>query len=107
MGRLISRAMRAVLAIFRRNADECGRHHARTGSPVILSFYVNANFVTQLRHMLTRSCGDLLTYMRIAPTMHATTMRVWLCISQPATALVLQSALQSIPGIKFLDIAGH
>jgi hypothetical protein len=98
---MISRVLRAALSTFRRDKLAHGRVPA--DKPVVLNFYVNAAFATQLRHMIMRSCGDLLTYMRIVPTLHATKIRVWLCISQPATALVLQAALRTIPGVEFPD----
>lgn len=103
MSRMIPRFLRAALSLLRSGKE--ARSRALADKPVILNFYVNATFATQLRHMIIRSCGDLLTYMRIVPTLHATKMRVWLCISQPATAIVLQAALRTIPGVEFPDAA--
>ena len=104
MSRLISRAVRAARHVFNsRKATANSAPHP--DAPVVLRFTVSANFVAQLRHMIIRACGDLLTFMRIAPIAHASRMRVWLCISQPATAVVLQAALRTIPGVEFVDIA--
>lgn len=102
MSRFIFRAISTAFINFSRNRGT----HVRVpdDKPVVFNFYVNANLSTQMRYMIMRSCGDLLTYMRVVPVRHASKMRVWLCISHPASAGVLQAALRTMPGVEFPDV---
>jgi hypothetical protein len=62
---------------------------------------IDANFVTQLRHLVMGSCGKLVAFMRIQPMAHATKMKVWLCLSKPAVDLVMAAVIRSLPSAEF------
>lgn len=82
------------------NRNASTHRDAPTTEPAVLQLSINANLVTQLRHLVMCSCGDMLTFMRVQPIAHATKMKVWLCVSQSTVAFTLQMALRAPPGVE-------
>ncbi|PRC92435.1 hypothetical protein [Solimicrobium silvestre] len=61
------------------------KHTVRiTPRGVKMHFSVNTNHITELRHLIMTTCGDLLIFMQIQPVEHATRMQVELCMKIPA-----------------------
>ncbi len=62
---------------------------------------IDASCVTQLRHLVMDTCGDLLAFMRIQPFAHATKMKVWLCLSKSVADLIMDAVMRSLPSAEF------
>lgn len=71
---------------------------ARQG--VMMHFTIDASCVTQLRHLVMWTCGELVTFMRIQPMAHATKMKVSICLSEPAVDLK-DAIMRGIPNAEF------
>lgn len=67
----------------------------------MMDITIDASFVTQLRHLVIGTCGDLVEFMRIQPLAHATKMKVWLCLSKPAIDLIMNAVMRSLPSAEF------
>jgi len=68
---------------------------------VIIHITIDADCVTQLRRLVTGTCGDLLAFMRIQPFAHATKMKVSLCLSKPVVDLMMSAVMRSLPSAEF------
>jgi hypothetical protein len=62
---------------------------------------INADCVNELRHLMMRTCGRLLVFIRTQPVAHAKKMKVWLCLNAPATDLVMDAVMRSLPSAEF------
>jgi hypothetical protein len=65
---------------------------------------IDANFVTDLRHLLISTCGELVAFIRIQPIAHATRMKVWLCLTKPAAEMVMAAIMSVLPSAEFGQI---
>lgn len=68
---------------------------------LMMHITVDASCVTQLRHLVMGTCGDLVEFMRIQPIAHAKKMKVWLCLSKAAVALIMDAVMRSLPSAEF------
>lgn len=73
----------------------------RTRQDCIMYLIVNADCVTQLRHVVIETCGECVAFIRIQPIAHATRMKVWLGLSKPAVCQIMASVMSSLPGAEF------
>ncbi|MDO8306713.1 hypothetical protein, partial [Herminiimonas sp.] len=65
---------------------------------------IKADCVADLRHLLMRTCGELIVFIRTQPIAHATKMKVWLCLSSTATDMVMDAIMRSLPSVEFGQI---
>jgi hypothetical protein len=85
-----------------RRAIAQGRHDAHAiDQGCIMHLTINADCVTQLRHVVIGSCGELVAFMRIQPIAHATRMKVWLGLSKPVVDRIMVIVMQNLPGAEF------
>lgn len=62
---------------------------------------ISADCVAELRHLVMRTCGEWIVFMRTQPIAHASKMKVWLCLSNPATELVMTAVMRALPSAEF------
>lgn len=62
---------------------------------------INADCVNELRHLMMRTCGRLLVFIRAQPVAHAKKMKVWLCLNAPAVDLVMDAVMRALPSAEF------
>lgn len=62
---------------------------------------ISADCVAELRHLVMRTCGEWIVFMRTQPIAHASKMKVWLCLSNPATELVMNAVMRALPSAEF------
>ena len=68
---------------------------------LMMHITIDASCVTQLRHLVMSTCGKLVGFMRIQPIAHAKKMKVWLCLSKAAVALIMDAVMRSLPSAEF------
>lgn len=71
----------------------------------IMYLTVNADYVTELRHVVMETCGGSVAFIRIEPTAHATRMKVWLGLSRSAVCRIMTRVMESLPGAEFGQIS--
>ncbi|HEY8100343.1 MAG TPA: hypothetical protein VIF82_06285 [Burkholderiaceae bacterium] len=77
-------------------------HHSKAAEPgLMMHITIDANCVTQLRHLVMSTCGELVEFMRIQPIAHAKKMKVWLSLSKAAVALIMEAVMRSLPSAEF------
>ncbi len=62
---------------------------------------IKADCVADLRHLVMRTCGELIVFIKTQPIAHATKMKVWLCLNQAATDKVMDAVMRSLPSAEF------
>lgn len=62
---------------------------------------IKADSVADLRHLVMRTCGELIVFIKTQPIAHATKMKVWLCLSESATDKVMNAVMHSLPSAEF------
>ncbi len=62
---------------------------------------IKADSVADLRHLVMRTCGELIVFIKTQPIAHATKMKVWLCLSEAATDKVMDAVMRSLPSAEF------
>jgi hypothetical protein len=67
----------------------------------IMRITVDASAVTELRHIILGTCGDLVLYMRVKPVDHATKMKVWLCLSKSSIDTMISNIMRALPQAEF------
>jgi len=67
----------------------------------VMHLTVNADCVTQLRHLVIGTCGEPVAFMRIQPIAHATRMKVWLGLSKAGVERIMAIVMQNLPGAEF------
>ncbi|MGZ3159600.1 MAG: hypothetical protein ACXU7H_10980 [Burkholderiaceae bacterium] len=77
-------------------------NHQKTAEPgLMMHITIDASCVTQLRHLIMGTCGELVEFMRIQPIAHAKKMKVWLCLSKAAVALIMDAVMRCLPNAEF------
>jgi hypothetical protein len=76
-------------------------HYPERGQRFMMHIMIDADYVTQLRHLVMGTCGELVAFMRIQPVAHATKMKVWLCLGKPAIDLIMDAVMHSLPKAEF------
>ena len=67
----------------------------------VMRITVDATCVTELRHLILGTCGDLVLYIRVKPVDHATKMKVWLCLSKSSIDTIISNILRVLPQAEF------
>jgi hypothetical protein len=67
----------------------------------IMRITVDATCVTELRHLILGTCGDLVLYMKVKPVDHASKMKVWLCLSKSSVDTIISNILRVLPQAEF------
>ncbi len=62
---------------------------------------VRADSVTDLRHLIMRTCSDMIVFIKTQPTAHATKMKVWVCLSESVTDRVMDAVMHTLPSAEF------
>lgn len=57
--------------------------------------------VTELRQLVMKTCGGVLSFMRIEPLDHASRMKVWLCLPEPALRQMMDAVMRLLPAAEF------
>lgn len=71
------------------------------GQEFVMHITIDESCVTQLRYLAIRTCGELLTFIRIQPIARTTKMKVWLCLRKPAVNLIMDAIMRSLPTAEF------
>lgn len=75
-----------------------------SGQDCVMHLIVNADCVTQLRHLVMETCGECVAFIRIQPMAHATRMKVWLGLSRPAAGRIMACVVDQLPEAEFGQI---
>ncbi|MDP1978551.1 MAG: hypothetical protein WA071_10305 [Undibacterium umbellatum] len=62
---------------------------------------VDSESITELRHLILKSCGDLVLFMRVKPIDHASKMKVWLCLSKSSVDTIISHIMRVLPQAEF------
>lgn len=65
---------------------------------------ISADCVAELRHLIMRTCSEWIVFIRTQPIAHATKMKVWLCLSNPASDMVMDAVMRALPSAEFGQI---
>ncbi|QBE64429.1 hypothetical protein [Pseudoduganella lutea] len=69
---------------------------------LLLQITVDAACMLDLRRLVVRHCGSMLSFMRMQPIKHATKMVVWLRITESAKRALMDAAvMRSLPSAQF------
>ncbi|MFC5472668.1 hypothetical protein [Paraherbaspirillum soli] len=68
---------------------------------LVMLMTIDADSVTSLRHLVMRTCGTSVVYIRIQPITHATRMKVWLGLKAPASGLIMDAVMRHLPDAEF------
>ena len=71
------------------------------GPECMMLVTIKADSVADLRHLVMRTCGELIVFIKTQPIAHATKMKVWLCLSEAATNKVMDAVMRSLPSAEF------
>lgn len=67
----------------------------------LLQFTVDSACMLDLRRLIVRHCGSMLSFMRMQPIEHATRMVVWLRVTEPAIRALMAAVMQCLPSARF------
>lgn len=77
------------------------RHLPLPSSGFLMHITVATDKVTELRQLVIGTCGGALSFMRIEPVDHASRMKVWLCIPEPAIRQMMDAVMRLLPAAEF------
>ncbi|MFZ6871572.1 hypothetical protein ACO0LF_05815 [Undibacterium sp. Di27W] len=67
----------------------------------VMRITVDAASITELRHLILKSCGELVLFMRVKPIDHASKMKVWLCLSKSSVDTIISHIMRALPQAEF------
>ncbi|MES2038127.1 MAG: hypothetical protein V4495_09825 [Pseudomonadota bacterium] len=67
----------------------------------VMRITVDSASITELRHLILKSCGDLVLFMRVKPIDHASKMKVWLCLSKSSVDTIISHIMRALPQAEF------
>lgn len=67
----------------------------------VMRITVDAASITELRHLILKSCGELVLFMRVKPIDHASKMKVWLCLSKSSVDTIISHIIRVLPQAEF------
>ncbi|MBI3731217.1 MAG: hypothetical protein HY254_23175 [Burkholderiales bacterium] len=67
----------------------------------VMRITVDSSSITELRHLILKSCGDLVLFMRVKPIDHASKMKVWLCLSKSSVDTIISHIVRALPQAEF------
>ncbi|MDC8758687.1 hypothetical protein [Janthinobacterium fluminis] len=67
----------------------------------LMHITVDTGRLTELRQLVAKTCGGMLSFMRIEPVDHAERMKVWLCVAEPALRLTMDAVMRLLPAAEF------
>lgn len=67
----------------------------------LMQLTVDTGALSELRALVTRTCGDALQFMRVEACDHGARVRVWLCLSRALTGQVMEAVMRALPGAEF------
>ncbi|WP_378995278.1 hypothetical protein [Paraherbaspirillum soli] len=73
----------------------------------MMDITVEADCAGQLRHLLTGTCGDLVSFMQTQTIDHARKIKLCFCVSAPAWNLIMSAIMQALPSAEFGRITRH
>lgn len=68
---------------------------------LLLRITVDATLVLDLRRLVVRHCGSMLSFMRMQPVDHATKMVVWLRVTEPGMRALMDAVMRALPSAQF------
>lgn len=109
--------LNSSLQLLDTNTEAVGTNHVRSSSVAhasnltivpssastecMMLVTIKADSVADLRHLVMRTCGELIVFIKTQPIAHATKMKVWLCLSESATDKVMDAVMRSLPSAEF------
>lgn len=67
----------------------------------VMRITIDIDSITELRHIILKTCGDLVLFMRVKPVDHASKMKVWLCLSKSSVDTVIGNIMHVLPQAEF------
>lgn len=62
---------------------------------------ISADSISEFRHLVMCTCGACLVFIRTQPVARVNKMKVWLCLSNPASELVMDAVMRTLPSAEF------
>lgn len=78
--------------------------NSKKSNECMMLLTISADCVAELRHLIMRTCGEWIVFIRTQPIAHATKMKVWLCLSNPASDMVMDAVMRALPSAEFGQI---
>jgi hypothetical protein len=75
--------------------------HPRPPRGCLLQLTVDVAALSELRTLVTRTCGDAMRFMRVEACDHGARVRVWLCLSRALAGQVMEAVMRALPGAEF------
>lgn len=67
----------------------------------LMHITVDKSCLAELRQLVVRTCGGMLSFMRVEAVDHAERMKVWLCVTEPALRLTMDAVMRLLPAAEF------
>ena len=62
---------------------------------------VDKDCLSALRQLVFKTCGAMLSFMRVEAVDHAERMKVGLCVTEPALRLTMDAVMRWLPAAEF------
>ncbi len=86
------------------STDAAGHPIQAKNNECLMLLTISADCVAELRHLVMRTCGEWIVFIRTQPIAHATKIKVWLCMSNPASDMVMDAVMRALPSAEFGQI---
>lgn len=77
------------------------RHHQSRLPTFLMHITVDKACLAELRQLVVKTCGSMLSFMRVEAIEHAERMKVWLCVTEPALRLTMDAVMRLLPAAEF------
>ena len=67
----------------------------------LMHITVDKSCLAELRQLVVKTCGGMLSFMRVEAVDHAERMNVWLCVTEPALRLTMDAVMRLLPAAEF------
>ena len=67
----------------------------------LIHITVDKECLSALRQLVFKTCGAMLSFMRVVAVDHAERMRVDLCVTEPALRLTMDAVMRWLPAAEF------
>lgn len=71
----------------------------------LMHITVDTACLAELRQLVVKTCGAMLSFMRVEAVDHAARMKVWLCVTEPALRLTMDAVMRLLPAAEFGSIS--
>lgn len=77
------------------------KKHTSGSTQCLLHVTVDTCTLSEFRRVVARSCGSMLSFMRVQPVDHARRMQVWLSIPESVIRTLMDAMMRALPSAEF------